>query len=144
MANGEQETTIPRSANPPIVFFDGVCGLCDQTVKWLIKHDYRHRLRYAPLQGGTAARLLSPGDTKDVNSLVLLEDGKTYRRSSAVVRILWKLSRWWMVVGLMLWSIPRPLRDFGYRTVARYRYRWFGKHEACRLPLPEERELFLP
>lgn len=128
----------------PIVFFDGVCGLCNTTVDWIVKRDRRGIFRFAPLQGETAAERLSKADTEQLSSLVLIMDGQTYRKSSAVARILWQLGAWHQVAGTLLWVIPRPMRDWGYTVVARNRYRWFGKKESCRLPTPEERGRFLP
>lgn len=127
----------------PIVFFDGVCGLCDQTVKRLLRLDRRQRLLFAPLQGETAQRLLQTGDIQELKSLVVYDRYGTSRYSTAVVRILWHLGGLYRVLSGCLWLIPAPIRNWGYRFVAARRYRWFGKHDACRLPAPGERERFL-
>jgi len=126
-----------------IVFFDGVCGLCNSSVDFVLRHDRRGRMRFAPLQGETAARLLPAADRENLGSLVLWEDGQAWRRSTAVVHILWKLGGIWTVPAAVLWLIPSPLRNAGYRVVAKLRYRLFGKKETCRLPSPEERGRFL-
>lgn len=128
----------------PIVFFDGVCGLCDQTVKRLLRLDTRQKLRFAPLQGETAGQLLEVADIQELKSLVVYDERGISRCSSAVVRILWHLGGLYCVLSLLLWLIPSPIRNWGYRFVAARRYKWFGKHDACRLPLPGERERFLP
>lgn len=128
----------------PIVFFDGVCGLCDHTVKRLLKLDSRHRMLFAPLQGETAAQLLPPVDIQELKSLVVCDRHGVARCSTAVVRILWHLGGLYRVLSCLLWLIPSPIRNWGYRFVAARRYHWFGKHDACRLPLPGERERFLP
>ncbi len=128
----------------PIVFFDGVCGLCNRAVDFLLRIDRARRLRYAPLQGATAARLLpreaiapdAPG------SIVFRERGRLFTRSDAVLRIGVALGGLWSCVAI-LYAIPRPIRDFVYRWVARNRYEWFGKQDACRLPTPEEKPFFL-
>lgn len=125
-----------------IVFFDGVCGLCDATVTFLARHDRRGVLKYAPLQGETAVRLLN-ADERDLNSLAFRHHGRTWRHSAAVVRIFWTVGGWWRILAALLWLVPRPLRDLGYRCVAKIRYRLFGRHETCRLPSPEERSRFL-
>ena len=127
----------------PIVFFDGVCGLCNHSVKRLLKLDKRQRLRFAPLQGETARKLLDARDIQDLNSLVLYDARGASRRSTAVVRILGHVGGIYRFASCCLWLIPSPIRNAGYRFVAHYRYRWFGKHEACRLPQPGERERFL-
>ena len=128
----------------PIVFFDGVCGLCDHTVKRLLKLDKRGRLRFAPLQGETAKKLLDSKDIQELKSLVFYDARGASRCSTAVVRILWTVGGIYRFAGCCLWLIPSPLRNSGYRFVSHFRYRWFGRHEACRLPQPGERERFLP
>lgn len=127
----------------PVVFFDGVCGMCNRFVDFLLRHDRQGVFRFAPLQGETARNFLPRSDTDSLGSLVLMSHGKAYRRSSAVVRILLGLGGCWAIQGALLWLIPLPLRNLGYRLVAFCRYRLFGKKESCRLPSPEERERFL-
>ena len=127
----------------PIVFFDGVCGLCNSSVDFVLRHDRLGRMRFAPLQGTTAGQLLPPTDRENLGSLVLWSDGRAYRRSTAVVRILWMLGGWWTLAAMLLWLIPAPLRNSGYRIIAALRYRLFGKTESCRLPTLDERRRFL-
>jgi predicted DCC family thiol-disulfide oxidoreductase YuxK len=128
----------------PILFFDGLCGLCNSSVDFVMKCDTQNVFRYAPLQGETAAEHLSVNDREDLDSVVVKMPEGTFRHSSAIVRILWKLPGIWPVMGTLLWLIPRPLRNFGYRLVAKNRYRFFGKKETCRLPTPEEIGRLLP
>lgn len=121
-----------------IVFFDGECALCNGSVNFLIKRDRHFRLKFAPLQGSTAGELL-PDHDQQLNSIVVYDGAHCWRRSSAIVRILWSLPYPWPVLGTLLWFVPKPLRDFGYGLVARSRYRLFGKHETCRMPTAEDR-----
>lgn len=127
-----------------IIFFDGVCGLCNRFVDFLLRRDTQAVFLFAPLQGETAHRLLSKNDTETLGSIVFWEQGRTFRRSAAVVRVLWKLGGVWACLGWGLWIVPKPLRDLGYNLVAANRYRLFGKKETCRLPTPQERSRFLP
>ena len=127
-----------------ILFFDGVCGLCNWSIDFVLIRDRRGLFQFAPLQGETARTLLSATDTNDLNTVVLWVNGRSYRKSSAVVRVLWRLDFCWQVVGWLIWLIPLPLRNLGYSLVARYRYRLFGKKETCRLPTADERLRFLP
>ncbi len=127
----------------PIVFFDGVCGLCNRTVDFVLRRDRRRTFRFAPLQGEAARRRLDPRDIASLDTIVLIDEAGTHRRSSAVVRILLQLQGIWRLGGCLLWLIPRPVRDLGYRLIAARRYRWFGKRDTCRLPTPEERDRFL-
>jgi predicted DCC family thiol-disulfide oxidoreductase YuxK len=134
------------SGSPPsIVFFDGVCSLCNASVDFLIRHDPRGRLQFASLQGETAARLLPDDTRRELKTLVLLtEDGRRFVRSAAAVRILSRLGGGWKLLAGLLWLVPLPLRDLGYRLVASSRYRLFGKRETCRVPGEEERDRLLP
>lgn len=144
--NSAQPSDAPSSLNVSelnIVFFDGVCGFCNHTVNFLLARDHHHRLKFAPLQGETAAKFVPDGVRKNLKSLVLCRAGKVYLRSAAVVRILWLLGGVWSLLGTLLWIIPLPLRDLGYHLFSLLRYRLFGKLDACRLPTPSERLAFL-
>ena len=137
---GAMENSSPHS---PLLFFDGVCGLCNRSVDFLIERDKARVFRFAPLQGELAKRLLEEKDTKEIvpKAMVLWEDGKIYRGSTAVLRALTHLPGWRLPSRLAL-LIPCFLRDAVYAFIARNRYRWFGKSETCRLPSAEERTLF--
>ena len=137
-----EETATPRS-DASIVFFDGVCGLCNHTVNFLLTHDVGGVLKFSPLQGETAAQLVPSEVREDLNTFVFLNAGKLHYRSGAMARILMQIGGIWRIVGAALWLIPWPLRDAGYRVVSGLRYRLFGKHESCRLPTAEERSRFL-
>lgn len=126
-----------------IVFFDGVCNLCNGAVNWLIDHDSRNQLHFAPLQG-ESFHLLKNSKTlsDDLSTIVFWSEGRFFTHSEAVLRVcaalggIWRLAR----VGLI---IPAFLRDILYRFIARNRYRWFGKRDACRLPTPTLAAKFL-
>lgn len=127
-----------------ILFFDGVCGLCNWSIDFVLKRDNERRFQFAPLQGETAQVLLPPADVTNLSSMVLWRGGQTYKKSSAAVRVLWQLGLFWRLVGTAIWLIPLPIRNLGYFLIATNRYRLFGKKESCRLPTPEERARFLP
>ena len=126
-----------------VVFFDGVCNLCNGAVNFLIDHDTRKRLRFASLQSPEAEALLKPFSLPPgLDSIVFLEDGRVHTRSTAVLRISRHLSGAWRLGGLLL-IVPAFLRDGVYNWVAANRYRWFGKRDSCRIPTPELRDRFL-
>ena len=135
------------AAGAGIVLFDGVCGFCDAAVRWLVRHDPEGRLRFAPLQGETAARLRArhPGIPEGLETLVYVpaSDGdEIYLRSEAVFRACAAISgspRW---VGILA-RLPRALTDLAYRLFARGRYRVFGRYDACPIPTPEQRARFI-
>ncbi|MGH8739919.1 MAG: thiol-disulfide oxidoreductase DCC family protein [Burkholderiales bacterium] len=115
----------------PIILFDGVCNLCTGSVRFVIARDARKQFRFASLQSATAGRLL--GERDRLESVVLVEGGKAYRKSTAALRIARRLDAAWPLLAALL-VIPRPLRDALYDWIGRRRYRWFGKREACWIP----------
>lgn len=129
-------------ANEIILFFDGVCGLCNGTVDWMLVRDKRAALKYATLQGSTAKELLSPELTADLNTVVLWHRGKILVRSDAVLKCLSELGGLWKL-SIIFRLLPRFLRDGVYNFIARKRYLWFGQRHTCRMPLPGERMRFL-
>ena len=131
------------TGNPTrVIYFDGLCGLCNGFVDFVLRRDRRRRFRFAPLQGVTArARFGDPGDV-DPTTIVLEEDGVVFERSTAALRIISALGGLWGLAAVLGW-VPRFLRDAAYDWVARHRYGWFGKRETCRLPTPAERAVFL-
>ena len=131
---------MPMNGDKPAVLFDGVCNLCNGAVRFILARDPADRFRLASLQSEAARRLLGhegPGET-----IVLLEAGKTYTKSTAALRIARGLRFPWPLLYAFA-AVPRPLRDLVYDWVARHRYRWFGKRDACPWPTPEVRGRFL-
>lgn len=131
------------SAAGPIILFDGICGLCNFWVDFVMARDRANRFRFAPLQGETAAKLLGAA-AQTLSSVALVDQGQVMRKSDAVWRMLMILGGFWRFAGWTVRIVPRPLRDWGYDFIARRRYRWFGVKETCRLPRPDERDRFLP
>lgn len=127
------------------MFFDGVCGLCNRTVQFLLRHDRGDRLRFAPLQGETARRVLVPlgGKPEALDTIyVVTAEGRLLERSRAVLFAAAALGGAWRLVAVLR-VVPRPLADLVYGWVARVRYRVFGRLESCALPTPEQRAKFL-
>lgn len=127
----------------PIIFFDGVCGLCNSFVDFIMKIDRDRVLRFAPLQGETAKEILQTHYIEDLNTIVFLQNDKLLTKSDAVLEILRLVGGPWKATQVFQF-FPRLLRDYCYEVVSRNRYTLFGKKETCRLPSPEERQLFLP
>lgn len=128
----------------PIIYFDGVCNLCDGVVRFVVRHDRRRRFHFAPLQGETARIRLGERFTEgELKTLVLEEPKRFLIRSEAAIAILTGLGGVWWLAGVLK-LIPRRLRDAMYDYVARKRFDWYGRRETCRIPTPDERELFLP
>lgn len=130
-----------------VILFDGVCNLCNGFVQFVIRHDSRGYFRFAALQSAEGQALLraqgiSLPATPDPDSVVLVEAGQVYTHSTAVLRIARGLGGAWPLLGAGR-LVPRPWRDAAYRWVARNRYRWFGRQQACLLPTPALKSRFL-
>jgi len=131
-------------ASPAIVLFDGVCNLCHSSVNFVIERDARAYFRFASLQSEVGQTLMKTHGlaSRELRSVVLIEDGKAYESSTAALRIAWRLTVGWRLLYLFI-LIPRPVRDAVYKWVAKHRYRWFGVSNTCLVPTPERRARFL-
>lgn len=131
-----------REKSHPTIFYDGVCGLCDRFVQFVLAEDKSGIFRLAPLQGETAKQALGE-DAAALKSVVLVDEkGNRFERSAAVLRILSWMGGLWTVARLFF-LVPAPLRDVVYNFIARRRYRIFGKFDACKIPTPDQRSRFL-
>lgn len=141
--------TTTETETHPIVFYDGVCGLCNHLVQFLLKHDHRDRLRFASLQSEFASQfLIRHGvDPKDLDTVYVVKnhgqaDEALLERSDAILYMLNQLGGIWSWSGIGR-LLPKAVRDAVYKIVARNRYRVFGKYESCMLPDPKHRAKFL-
>lgn len=125
-----------------IIFFDGVCGLCNGFVDFIMKIDKAGQFKFSPLQSEYAKKNLPAEFTENLNSVVVQIDGKNYRKSDGVFQVWKKLGAPWSALSLLK-ALPAPLTDAGYDLVAKTRYKIFGKKDSCRLPTPDERARFL-
>lgn len=125
-----------------MLLFDGVCTLCNGFVRFVIERDPAGRFQFAPLQSDAARRLLGAAPQPLPDSLVLVEDGRLFTRSTAALRVARGLRFAWPLAYLLV-AVPRPMRDWVYDVVARNRYRWFGRRDVCMVPTPELQSRFL-
>ena len=139
-------TSLPTEPHP-VVLFDGVCNLCSASVQWIIERDPEARFRFASLQSTAARDLLAAhgvtiDQEADPDSVLLVDESGVHMHSDAALRIARGLGwPWASLHGLRF--VPRFVRDAAYRLVARNRYRWFGRKDACWLPTPDLRARFL-
>jgi len=133
-----------NSGNKPIVFFDGICNLCNSVVQFIIKHDKKERFLFASLQTENSKDILSNFNftLSDIDTMILLENNKLYFGPSATLRIVRHLNFIYPLLYIFI-IIPKPLRDFVYRIMAKNRYKWFGKKDSCMLPTPELKNRFI-
>jgi predicted DCC family thiol-disulfide oxidoreductase YuxK len=129
----------------PLILFDGVCALCNGVVRFVLNRDRTRAVRFAPLGGATAARVLaSRRELAAIDSIVWIDpSGTALTRSDAALAIARYLGGGWAALAALARLVPRPVRDGVYDRVARARYRLFGRYDACPLPPPEHRARFL-
>jgi len=128
---------------PALLFYDSTCALCHGLVRWVLARDRDAAFHFAPLQGPSCAELAPQAPQLGDSVIIRDESGRLYARSDAVIFILRFLGRRRLARALEL--VPRPLRDLGYRAIARVRYAMFGrKDELCPIVPPELRDRFLP
>lgn len=139
----------PPEASPDagsaVLLFDGVCNLCNGFVNFLIDHDPEGHIRVGALQSDAARPYLHAFglDPSYLDSVVLIERGRVYQKSTAALRVARRLEAPWPLAYYAFIGIPRVIRDRVYDVVAGKRYDWFGKREACRMPTPELQARFI-
>lgn len=127
-----------------IILFDGVCNLCNSSVQFIIKRNKKQHFYYASLQSDVAKEILLQHLEKKItlDTIVFIEKGNIYTKSTAALRISRYLDGLWKFAYVLI-IIPRPIRDAFYDFVAKKRYMWFGKRESCMIPTDDQKKLFL-
>jgi predicted DCC family thiol-disulfide oxidoreductase YuxK len=141
---------MPASDPNPIILYDGVCGFCSRLVRFILKHDSQDRFRFASLQSDFASGILrrhgAVADNLDTMYVVFdhaLPRERLVSRSDAADAVLRELGEGWITLAAALRLLPRWLRNWGYSSVARNRYRIFGKRDSCPIPNKKVRRKFL-
>ena len=133
----------------PVLLYDGLCGFCDGTVQFILRHDRRGTLKFATLQGDFAREVIARHpEVAGVDSLVLVGrdvasgEERVFVRSEGALEVARYLGGTWLVArGVAI--VPRFLRDWAYDAFARIRYRVFGRYDSCPIPTPEQRARFI-
>jgi predicted DCC family thiol-disulfide oxidoreductase YuxK len=132
-----------------IVLYDGICGLCNSFIKFVVRHDQNQKFLFASLQSDFAYRALSKHNRnpKDLNTIFVIVDYglKTERllvRSKGAIYVLSELGNAWRLCALFN-LLPDSLLDAAYNLIAKYRYRWFGKYDSCQMPDSETSTRFI-
>ncbi len=127
-----------------LVLFDGVCHFCNNSVNFVIDRDPKKKFVFAPLQSDLAKERLTQlgAYNASVYTVILIRNNILYKRSRAALEIARQLNGLWPLCYAFI-IIPGFIRDIVYNFIAKNRYKWFGKMEACRIPTPEMRERFL-
>lgn len=134
----------PEAHEHPVILFDGVCNLCEGFVQFVIRRDPEAVFRFAPLQSAPGEALLGEcgWDASPLEGVVLVERGRCYRKSDAIIRAAMRLGWPYRLLGPTRF-LPRPLRNAIYDFIADRRYGWFGQKEQCLVPTPDIRSRFL-
>jgi predicted DCC family thiol-disulfide oxidoreductase YuxK len=128
-------------SNDKILYFDGVCNLCNGLVRFIIKKDRKRRIKFSPLQSSAAIELRKTGIFSP-ESVVYFSGNRYFQKSDAILGLLDDLGGGWKLFSVLR-LIPRRLRDFIYDVIARNRYRIFGRRESCIVPSPEINDRFI-
>jgi len=127
-----------------IIFFDGICNLCNGSVQFIIKRDSKEQFLFASLQSDAAKKILLQYKWKknNMDSILLIEDGKVYEKSDAVLKICSHL-KWPWKMFLAAEYLPARVRDNLYDLIAKHRYKWFGKKNSCTMMIPKYKNRFI-
>lgn len=127
-----------------VILFDGVCNLCNNAVQFVIKHDKAGKFKFAALQSDYAKQALAnlPFDLSSLSSIVLIDRGEIYTKSTAALKIAKYLSSGLSLLHLFI-IFPKFLRDGVYDIIAKNRYKWFGQQDSCMVPTPDLKSRFL-
>ena len=127
-----------------VVLFDGVCNFCNSSVNFIIRHDKKDYFRFTPLQSEIGMKISEKYnlDSGNLKSVILVDKGKIYTKTTAALRIAKQLSGAWPALYVFI-IVPPPIRDVVYNIIAKYRYKWWGERDACMIPTPEIRKKFL-
>jgi predicted DCC family thiol-disulfide oxidoreductase YuxK len=142
-----------------LVIFDGHCGFCNRSVRWFLTRDRNDRLRFVASESPKVAPILARREitqtdrglastTLAPSTILVIRNPErpgeqVLVRSNAAIAMLGELPRPWPNIAAVMRCIPRPLRDLGYRLIARFRYRIWGRLETCPIPTAQERMRFL-
>jgi predicted DCC family thiol-disulfide oxidoreductase YuxK len=125
-----------------VIFFDGVCGLCNGFVDFILRVDTKSLFKFSPLQSEYARSCLKANYTSDLKTVVLLKEDRIFTKSAAVFEVFNSLGGGWKVISIFKF-LPSNFTNYFYDIIASNRYNIFGKKETCRIPTPDERSRFI-
>lgn len=133
-----------KEKHPNIILFDGICHLCNGTVAFIIRNDPDARFKFSALQSTHGQALLQSHQlvNNTTKTVVYLKEGKVYMKSTAALEVMKALGWPWKVMYVFI-VIPKPIRDFMYDLIARWRYRIFGKRNTCTIPTKKIQNRFI-
>ena len=128
-----------------IILFDGVCNLCNSSIIFILQHERGPVFKFASIQSEAGKEMLQWCRLPDeyAEAVVLIDEGKLYLGSTAALKIGQTLKLPWSLLSRVGFVIPKFLRDWAYRQIAKHRYQWFGKRDVCMVPTESLRSRFL-
>lgn len=131
------------SSNSHIILYDGLCKLCNGSVKFIIKRDSKALFKFQALQNYQEIQKLDSQFQKQIpDSIIYIQEEKILSKSTAAIMICKKLDGLWPIFYVFI-IIPKPIRDYLYDIIAKYRYSWFGKHDSCMIPNRNIKDRFI-
>lgn len=129
----------------PVVLFDGVCNLCNASVRFVVRHDPSGIFRFAAQQSPIGQAMIEEhiSGSQQLSSVILIARDSVHTESTAVLEICARLAPPWSWIALIVRVIPRRLRDICYRFIVRHRYQWFGRTDTCQVPSADVRSRFI-
>lgn len=139
-----RSTNEPSQVDKSLVLYDGVCHLCNGFVRFVMRRDSQKQFQFGYLQSAEGQRILHsfPPIAEPPDTVVLIENGQLFTRSTAALRIARRLDGGWPLSYIFI-TIPRFLRDAVYNFISKHRYKYFGRSEQCLLPPPDYKERFI-
>ena len=133
-----------NDSEKPIILFDGICNLCNWSVRFVLNNEQEDKFLFTSLQSDAAKILLLQYDLKkySMDSILLIEDGKVYQKSDAVLKIC-KHLKWPWKIFLGAKYLPLNMRNWIYDLIAKRRYMWFGKKKSCTMMIPKYKNRFI-
>jgi predicted DCC family thiol-disulfide oxidoreductase YuxK len=131
--------------NTSVILFDGICNLCSESVRFVLRHEKSPIYRFASLQSEVGQELLKEfvlPEYQHLNTIILIEEGVAYYKSTAALKITRSLSFPWSILSIFL-ILPEKIRDLAYDFIGQKRYKWFGKMDACWVPDQSVSDRFL-
>lgn len=125
-----------------IIFFDGSCGLCHRSVRFIINYDKKELFHFSPLESQFSKSALIDTDSS-IDTFYLKSDGVLYQKSEAWIRSLFLLGGAWKLASITLNKVPRTILDKGYDFIAKYRKQIFGVKNNCDLLSKDQKNRFI-
>jgi predicted DCC family thiol-disulfide oxidoreductase YuxK len=133
-----------NTARDTVILFDGICNFCNRSVNFMIDKDNKNRFKFAALQSEAGEYFLQHFklDSENLKTIILIENNKYYIKTTAALKIAKQLKGLWKLFYVFI-IIPPFIRNIFYDIIAKYRYKWFGKRDTCRVPIEGEKARFL-